>query len=172
MRKLNLKGAAAAAILTLAAIGVYASMAPGDSASGHGTIIVGNDSNGNSVRRQFSLTASRFDDGTVIGNAVLRNPAFPGENGQAYKLQVDITCMYVTGNIAIFGGTVKRSNDPNLLDPVFFSVQDNGEPGAGQDKISNVYFGGNPADCVTIPPGDLLLNTIDSGNIQVRNSTL
>jgi hypothetical protein len=174
---MKLKGAAIAGVLILAVFGVYAAMDVGDSASGHGTWIVGNDSNGNSVRRQFSFSANRFDDGTVVGNAVLRNPAFPGSNGQAYMLKVDISCMVVAGNIAKFGGTAKRSNDPNLTDTVFFAVQDNGEPGAGSDLISGVVFWdadpttspGDPGLCGTfVPPG---MSPIDAGNIQVRGAT-
>ena len=48
--------------------------------------------------------------------------------------------MKVVGTIAFFGGTVKRTNDPSLVDAVYFSVQDNGEPGEGVDKISRVAF--------------------------------
>lgn len=178
MRSMKLKSAAIVAILALAAFGVYAAIDAGDSASGHGTVIVGNDSNGNSVRRQFSFSANRFDDGTVVGNAVLRNPAFQGTNGQAYMLKVDISCMVVVGNTATFGGTARRSNDPNLTDTVFFAVQDNGEPGAGSDKISGVVFfdddptsnPGDPSQCGNVPPANLPLNTIDGGNISVRSS--
>jgi hypothetical protein len=85
--------------------------------------------------------------------------------------------MKVVGNIAIFGGTTTRTNDPNLVDAVFFTVQDNGEPGKNMDKISSVFFWdddpnttGDPQACLLTGPTDFPLETIESGNIQVRSS--
>jgi hypothetical protein len=138
--------------------------ASGDSANGHGTL---------DGSRQFSFSARTQADGTVSGNAVLNNPAFQVD-GRAYQLQIDISCMKVVGNIAIFGGTTKRTNDPSLVDAVFFSVQDNGEPGR-QDKISRVFFWdddpnttGDPQACLLVGAADFPLEPIERGNIQVR----
>lgn len=139
-----------------------------ESANGHGTL----DAN----QRQFSFNAKRHADGTVTGQAELVNRAFTGANGQApYQLHIEITCMKVVGNIAIFGGTTKRTNDPSLADAVFFTVQDNGEPGRGRDKISRVFFWdddpsttGDPQACLVTGPADFPLETIEGGNIQVR----
>ncbi len=145
-----------------------------ESANGHGTLLVLND-DGDAVRRQFTVSAQRRPDGTVKGHAVLHNPAFRVDNGQKYQLQIDITCMRVYGNIAVFGGTTRRTNDPNLVDAVFFSVQDNGEPGRDRDKISRVFFWdddpnttGDPQACQVTGPADFPLETIESGNIQVK----
>lgn len=149
----------------------------GEAANGHGTLLVANDS-GDFVRRQFSFSARRHADGSVKGNAVLHNPAFETEKGQRYQLQVAISCMKVIGNVAFFGGTTRRTNDPNLVDAVYFSVQDNGEPGRDRDKISRVFFFdddpntvGDPQLCQGNVLGDFPLETIESGNIQVRSST-
>lgn len=149
--------------------------APGPSANGHGTLLV-LDEDGNTVRRQFSFSARTAADGTVSGTAVLHNPAFSGANGNKYQAKMDITCMNVIGNIAIFGGTIQRTNDPNLVDTAFFSVQDNGEPGRNNDRISSLFFfdddpnnnPGDPQGCLLLTPADLPLNVIDGGNIQVR----
>jgi hypothetical protein len=145
-----------------------------ESANGHGTLFR-TDGNGNTVRRQFSFNAHRQPDGTVRGNAVLHNPAFSGANGNNFQLHVDISCMKVYGNIAVFGGMTRRTNDPNLVDAVFFSVQDNGEPGRGVDRISSVFFfdgdpttTGDPGLCEVTGPADFPLETIEGGNIQVR----
>jgi hypothetical protein len=82
----------------------------------------------------------------------------------------------VDANTAIFGGTVKRTNDPSLVDTVYFSVQDNGEPGAGNDKVSRAFFfdgdpatTGDPALCLGATLTDLPLETIVSGNINVKS---
>jgi hypothetical protein len=176
--------AAAAALMALAvAVGLVgyakgsAAQDTKEGASGQGTLLDVN-ADGNSVRRQFSLSAHRNADGTVQGNAVLHNPAFETAKNQRYQLQIDISCMKVIGNIAFFGGTTRRTNDPNLVDAVYFSVQDNGEPGRGRDAISRVFFfdddpntTGDPQLCLGNNVGDFPMETIESGNIQVRGGT-
>jgi hypothetical protein len=148
------------------------------SASGHGTLVVATDEPGETARRQFSFSAHRRSDGSVNGSATLINPAFSGNSSSPapYQLHVDIQCLRIVGNIAIFGGTTKRTNDPNLVDAVYFSVQDNGEPGRGVDRISRVFFfdddpatTGNPQLCQLTGPTDFPLENIVAGNVQVRN---
>ena len=128
-------------------------------------------------RRTFSVSAHIGANGTASGRATLINKAFTGENGkQPYMLQVDISCAKVLDdNTVIFGGTTRRTNDPNLTDAVFFSVQDNGEPGAGTDKISRAYFWdddpntqGPASACLNSTLADVPLETIVSGNINVK----
>ena len=128
-------------------------------------------------RRNFSVSAKINADGTASGHATLINKAFTGENGKSpYLLQLDIKCgKMVDANTAIFGGTVKRTNDTSLVDTVYFSVQDNGEPGAGSDKVSRAFFfdgdpatTGDPALCLGATLTDLPLETIVSGNLNVH----
>jgi hypothetical protein len=128
-------------------------------------------------RRTFSVSAKINADGTASGRATLVNKAFTGENGKSpYLLQVDISCgKMLDANTAILGGTVKKTNDPSLVDAVYFSVQDNGEPGKGTDKISRATFfdddpttTGSPALCLGSTLTDLPLETIVSGNLQVK----
>ena len=146
------------------------------SASGHGTLFDGVSTNGQPYRRQFSFSARENRDGTVSGNAVLTNPAFDGANGnQPYLLQIDISCMNVIGNIAFFGGTTRRTTDPNLVDAVYFSIQDNGEPGAHNDLISRAFFfdddpttTGDPQLCEGNQVDDFPMEPIQAGNINLR----
>lgn len=128
-------------------------------------------------RRNFSVSAQINTDGTASGRATLVNKAFTGQNGKApYLLQVDISCgKMLDDHTAILGGSTRRTNDPSLVDAVFFSVQDNGEPGAGKDKISRAYFWdddpstqGPPSACVNSTLNDVPLETIVSGNINVK----
>jgi hypothetical protein len=145
-----------------------------ESANGQGSLVAQNFGE----RRTFSFSAQRRPDGTVNGNAVLHNAAFAGSNGNSkYDLQIDIQCMKVVGNIAIFGGTTRRTNDPTLVDAVYFSVQDNGEPGKNRDKISRVFFfdddpltQGDPQLCQLVEPTDFPLEPIENGNVQVRSA--
>ena len=146
----------------------------GPSASGQGTLPTEN-TRGQRSKRQFSFSAHANGDGTVTGNAVLHNPAFTGENGQPYMLQIDVQCLKVVGNTAFMGGTTKRTNDPSLVDAVYFAVQDNGEPGAGVDKISRVLFfdddpatTGDPQLCQGNVITDFVMEPIERGNVSVR----
>ena len=164
MRKLTLSFLAVAA---LSATPLLAQTTGG--ASGSGTLEAG---------RNFSFSARINADGTATGQATLVNRAFTGENEHSpYQLHVDISCgKLLDDHTAIFGGSTRRTNDPNLVDAVYFSVQDNGEPGAGKDMISRAFFfdddpstTGSPALCLGSTLADLPLETIESGNIQVRS---
>ena len=73
------------------------------------------------------------------------------------------------GNTVYFGGTTKSTNDPDLVDALFFAVQDNGEPGKGVDKISRVFFwdddpttSGDPQACQSNQVTDFPLELIES----------
>jgi len=128
-------------------------------------------------RRNFSVSAKINADGSATGHATLINKAFTGENGKApYLLQVDISCgKMLDDHTVILGGSTRRTNDPSLVDAVFFSVQDNGEPGAGKDKVSRAYFWDNdpatqgpPSACLNSTLADVPLETIVSGNLNVK----
>ena len=61
------------------------------------------------------------------------------------------------------------------MDAVYFSVQDNGEPGAGVDRLSRAFFfdddpntTGDPQLCQNNQPGDFPMEFIESGNIGLR----
>lgn len=144
------------------------------SANGEGTLPAPL-ANGDTRKRIFNLSARSNSDGTVSGTANLHNPSFTGNNDQRYSLQIDISCMKVIGNTAFFGGTTRRTNDPNLVDAVFFSIEDNGNPGKN-DRISRAYFfdddpttTGDPQICQNYEIGDLPLETIINGNIHLRS---
>lgn len=180
MIRQTIKGGAIAAASTFAAASFLvatptaSAQSSNESANGHGTLIVAGAKG--DVRRQFSFSAHRQADGTVTGQATLINPAFQGANGKSpYQLHVDISCLKVVGNIAFMGGTTRRTNDPNLVDAVYFSVQDNGEPGKGRDMISRAFFfddnpatQGDPQLCQGNVVGDFPMEPIESGNVQVR----
>ncbi len=174
LRKLFLSGILSVLVIAGLLVSVK-SMAGGNqqSANGHGTL-----NNPDGSKRQFSFNAQRKANGVVSGQAILHNPAFNGDNGNNYYLQVDITCMKVYGNLAVMSGTTRRTNDSNLVDVATFSVQDFGEPGKDNDKISRVFFFdddpntmGDPQVCENTPitgPEALPLETIAAGNIQVK----
>ncbi len=92
----------------------------------------------------------------------------------------EISCLkIVEGNVAILGGTVRSTNQPNLVDAAFFAVEDNGEPGKNADLLSPVFFNdgdptanpGNPQSCQDLLPENFGMFPIESGNIFVRSGT-
>jgi hypothetical protein len=110
-----------------------------------------------------------MSDGTVQGSAILHNPSFD----QRYDAQFDITCLQIVGNRASFGGSIRKTSDPvfnDEFDAAFFTVFDNGEKGAGNDTISEVFFDNvvEPSTCQFIGADDFPQIPIESGNVQVR----
>jgi len=142
--------------------------APKPSASGHGTILL-QDTEGRTVRRQFSFSARISSDGTVKGSAIIHNPSFDPK----YDAQFDITCLQIVGNRASFGGSVRKTSDPvfnDEFDAAFFTVFDNGEPGADNDTISEIFFDNvvEPSACQFIGADDFPQIPIEAGNVQVN----
>jgi hypothetical protein len=138
------------------------------SASGHGTVLL-QDTEGRTVRRQFSFSARIMADGTVKGSAVLHNPSFDPK----YDAQFNITCLQIVGNRASFGGSIRKTSDPvfnDEFDAAFFTVFDNGEPGANNDTISEVFFDNvvEPSTCQFIGADDFPQIPIESGNVTVK----
>ena len=145
-----------------------AAAAPGPSASGHGTVLL-QDTDGKTVRRQFSFSARIKEDGAVEGSAILHNPSFDPK----YDAQFAITCLQIVGNRASFGGAIRKTSDPvfnDEFDAAFFTVFDNGEPGADNDTISEVFFDNvvEPSACQFIGADDFPQIPIQSGNVQVH----
>lgn len=133
-------------------------------ASGHGTITFSN-----GVKRQFSFSAQKMDDGTARGNAVVHNPNFDPR----FRGHIEVACMEVVGNRARIAGVMRNTNDPNLENnTAVFEVFDNGEPGKA-DTISGVFF--SPPNAPPPTPSycqvfeDFPQNPIDGGNIQVND---
>lgn len=154
--------------LGLLAAPAFAQITATGMASGQGTLDQG---------RKFALSARINADGTASGQATLINKNFTGDKpGQPYQLHVTVTCgKKLDDHSAIFGGMTQKTNDSNLVDAVYFSVQDNGEPGAGKDMISRATFfdddpatTGDPKLCLGSTLTDLPLETIVSGNINVK----
>jgi hypothetical protein len=168
--KKSLRLLATAGCFTAGVLGAGAvHAAPSDSVSGQGTLDGG--------ARHFSFSARQAADGTVKGQAQLLNTAFSGtpDSPAPYRAHIQITCMSrVDENTVTLGGMVTRSNDPNLIDAVFFTVQDNGEPGT-DDQISRAYFWDSDPDTTGDPQTcagqSYNLEAIESGNVQVSPSS-
>ena len=160
MRKLT----AFATALFMAATPAVA--APGEvRISGQGTLNDG---------RIFNVQAVLYQDGTARGHATLINRNFQGTDGRGpYRAHIEISCVkQLDDNTVIIGGFAHRTNDANLVDAVFFSVQDDGR----DDRLSRAYFWdgdpatvGDPQACQLNNAGDYPLEEIIRGNFNVRN---
>jgi hypothetical protein len=143
------------------------------SAIGKGALSARSAKNGRIDKREFSFNAQVEQDGTVSGKAVLVNPDFEGADvSEPFQLEMDISCMNVVGDVAFFGGTARRTTDPNLIDAAYFSVQNDA---SGVRKISHVHFFdddpntiGDPQLCMGNQPGDFPMEPIESGDIDIR----
>lgn len=159
---LLIAGVATTAMLRASAAGTK------PSANGHGTILLQN-TEGRTVRRQFSFSARTKPDGTVTGSAILHNPSFDPK----YDTHIEITCLQIVGNRASFGGSIKKTSDPvfnDEFDAAFWTLFDNGEPGNGIDTISEMFFDNvvEPSACQFIGADDFPQIPIEGGNVQVR----
>ena len=143
-------------------------------AGGHGNLITGGE------LRSFSFAAVRHADGTVTGNAQVKNRSLD------VTLHIAIDCLkFEQGNRAIMSGPITRSSNPGLIVPgriAVFGVEDNGEGGAAPaDRITTIPDYAPPKSCneftfvdstlrdvaalgVVVRP----LTPIFNGNIQVR----
>ena len=153
---------------TITVLRTASAAALGPSASGHGTVLL-QDTEGRTVRRQFSFSARITSDGSVQGSGILHNPSFDPK----YDAQFDITCLQIVGNRASFGGSIRKTSDPvfnDEFDAAFFTVFDNGEPGNGNDTISEIFFDNvvEPSACQFIGADDFPQIPIESGGVQVR----
>ncbi|MFL6468823.1 MAG: hypothetical protein ACJ72Z_12765 [Pyrinomonadaceae bacterium] len=163
-------------VLTIATIAAvpYAAGPHKFSAKGKGSLAGNVIKNGRSLKREFSFDVFVDQNGAVSGNALLVNPEFEGADlTEPFQLEMDISCMNVIGDLVFFGGTTKRTSDPNLVDAAYFSVQD--DLASGSRKISQVFFfdddpntTGDPQLCMGNQPGDFPMEPIESGDIDVR----
>jgi hypothetical protein len=119
--------------------------------------------------RTFAFEAAKSSDGTVTGQAQVKNRA----TGQTLHIQID--CLNVIGNIAVLSGTATSATGPGNSDgdAEIFGVQDNGRGAtAGHDKVTRA-FGNSGLVCTDITAGNVaqftyLLNEVEGGNNQIH----
>jgi hypothetical protein len=167
MKQLILTGILTALVMSGLLVTVKSFAFGNGSANGQGKLV--NEDGSHSL---FSFNVKSNPNGKVTGQATLRNPSFKTNNGQNEQIKIDVTCLKVVGNIAVFGGMTKRKNNQSSDEAVYFAVEDNGEQGA--DKIfRGFYFDddastkGDPQVCQTFELAVFPLEPIAEGNIQV-----
>jgi hypothetical protein len=182
---LRTRRAAAAAVTALVATAILASSAPGagnpvvHSATGSGHQDDIDAATGAVFNRTFSFSAVQHADGTATGNAQIASRKFQLD-GVELVIHMRIDCLSVLpdGKTARLSGVVTRTSFPFPDAPVGevhrFTVQDNGEPGAGSDKFSGVPPNPLARDCDDADFGQpdparvAPTRTVNRGNIQVR----
>ena len=129
---------------------------------------------GEVFNRTFSFSAVQYADGSASGNAQIASRKFD----LVFHMRIDCLHVLADGKTARLSGVVTRTSHPDPELPVGevhrFTVQDNGEPGAGVDKFSGVPPNPlardcNDADFDQPEPGRVAPSrTVSRGNIQVR----
>lgn len=171
---------AIAALAALVLVAVLVPSAPGaqnrvvHSATGSGHQDDIDVATGEAFNRTFSFSAVQHADGTASGNAQVASRKFD----LVFHIRIDCLHVLADGKTARLSGVVTRTSHPDPELPVGevhrFSVQDNGEPGAGVDKFSGVPPNPLAKDCDDADFGDpepgrvAPTRTVIRGNIQVR----
>lgn len=170
MRKIILSGILSVLVIGGLLVTVKSlALSGNESAQGQGKLV-----NQDGSQSQFSFNVKRNPNGKVTGQATLRNPSFKTGSSQNEQIKIDVTCLKVVGNVAIFGGMTKRRNNQSSDEAVYFAVQDNGDV-RGADKIfRGFYFDddastkGDAAICQSFETAVLVLEPIQEGSIQVK----
>lgn len=129
---------------------------------------------GEVFNRTFSFSAVGYADGTATGSAQIESRKFD----LVIHMTVDCLNVLPDGKTAQLSGVITRTSRPFEEAPVGevhrFTVQDNGEPGAGLDKFSGVPANPLARDCddedfgAPEPARVAPTRTVNRGNIQVR----
>lgn len=169
MKKYVLPGILSALIISASLAAAESSaLNKSQSANGQGRLV-----NEDGSRSQFTFNVHRNPNGKVTGQAKLRNPSLKPGNGQSEQIIIDVSCLKITGNIAVIGGMTKRKNNQTETEAIYFAVQDNGA--AGGKIFRGFYFDddastkGDAQLCQTIEPEVLVLEPIAEGNIRVNH---
>ena len=137
--------ATATALIAPAAVGANAVPASANGAA-HWTIPLPNPFGVEVQNRTLAFNARKYADGSVTGRFEYHQVV----EGEAFKFNVDVTCLNVyDGNRAKIGGVIEVSNDPTLPAGTFawFQVIDNGEgTNTLPDRSSLIGFGNEAAN--------------------------
>ena len=118
--------------------------------------------------RTFSFEARKLSDGTVSGNAQVKNRA----TGQTLNIHID--CVNVLGNLAVVSGIAWSATGPGNTngDGAIFAVEDNGQgANAAPDRVTYAYTGSGLVCTDVHSPADIdnsLFYDVDGGNIQIH----
>jgi hypothetical protein len=134
---------------------------------------------GEVFNRTFSFSAVQYADGTASGNAQIASRKFRLDNRElVVHMRIDCLSVLADGKTARLSGVITRTSFPFAEAPVGeihrFTVQDNGEPGAGVDKFSGVPPNPLARECddadfaLPEPARVAPTRTVNRGNIQVR----
>jgi hypothetical protein len=160
----------AAAIATAPLIAPPSAAGTGaQSASGSGQFEFTSDA-GVTGLRTFAFEASKSSDGSVIGEAEVKNRAI----GVTFHIRID--CLNLISNVAVASGTVTAASGPGTAvgDAEIFGVQDNGEGTNAPPDLITPAFGNTGIVCTDITAQALpglsgLFNPVQEGNIQVHS---
>jgi hypothetical protein len=123
---------------------------------------------GGAALRTFSFEAHVFGDGTVSGNAQVKNRATD------QTLNIHIDCLNVLGNVVVVSGIAWSATGPGNTDGdgAIFAVEDNGQgANTAPDRVTYAYTGSGLVCSDFHSPADVnpaLFYDVEGGNIQVH----
>jgi hypothetical protein len=118
--------------------------------------------------RTFSFEARKLSDGTVSGNAQVKNRATD------QTLNIHIDCLNVLGDIAVISGIAWSATGPGNTpgDGAIFAVEDNGQgANTAPDRVTYAYTGSGLVCTDFHSPSDVnpaLFYDVEGGNIQIH----
>lgn len=129
---------------------------------------------GESDRRTFTFAAQRRADGTVSGQFTLMisQPILGSENPSVTRIEMEVTCVAISGNRAWVGGVVRNASNPDWVGgETGWAVQDNGEGAGSSDLISLMDVPREPGFAKTVCDSRSRIPNIliESGNVSVSD---
>lgn len=129
---------------------------------------------GDDDRRVFSFSAREAADGSVSGqfSLLITESVLGSTNPSITRLQAEVTCMSVAGDVAWVGGVVRNASNPDWIGlETGWAVQDNGEGSNGFDAISlmNVPGPAGLAESVCQSRTRVPNFDVQNGNVQVSS---
>ena len=154
----------AAAAMLMGLLATAAAAAGNPFAGGHGNLMPGGE------LRTFSFAVTRNADGTVTGNADVKNRSLD------IRLHVEIDCLkFEAANTAIMSGPITQSSNPAQVAPgriAVFGVEDNGEgAGAPADRITTIPDYASPKSCNEFVLVGSTLRDVANPTVAVRTLT-
>jgi hypothetical protein len=138
------------------------------SATGSGQFEFTSDT-GVTALRTFAFEAGKSSDGTVSGEAQIKNRA----TGATLHIRID--CLNVIGNVAVMSGTATfaTGGGNSVGDAEIFGVEDNGQGAGSSPDLVTRPFRNSGLVCTDITAEMLpglagLFNVVEEGNIQVQ----
>jgi hypothetical protein len=121
--------------------------------------------------RQIHANAKSDPSGQDPRGWIWEKATVPTSTGGTEKLdyKAKVTCLSVTDNKAVIGGEIVKSKSGETGNVEIY-IEDNGEPGAGNDRVESKLLGTSVPDCSK--DTEVTGKTITKGNYIVHDAPI